>query len=1053
MTSPRRQRRRHCAVPTAAMFWKFDLHTSSQVDTLLERDDVTLQELLDEEEVLQECKAQNRKLLDFLLRPDTMLELVRLITHEPPGDIEERLRFKHPNVASEILTADVMQINDRLVEEPLMSQIYAFLEQESPLNPLLASFFSKVLGVLITRKTEQILDFLRKKNDFVSLLLKHIGTSAIMDLLLRLLACVDSPELRKDLFNWLNEEKLVNRLIEVIHPSQDDERHSNASQSLCDIIRLSREQAGSDGEDPEPLLATLEKQETVEQLLNTMLDGEMNETALVSGIQVLLTLLETRRPGYPEEMFGGIMCRAEGLDMFPNALEQSSPAVNRSVLLGIKPKLSDLHQLLLQPPKKAAMITTAGSLDPPLGNTRLHVVKLLAAILQSNVSSINVELMELDTINVLLDLFFQYVWNNFLHLQVEQCLTAVLSRPVMTPPPPPVQEEASESQGPEADPTENAKADSSLIAHLFQNCRLVERTLDAWESNSKEQANGGRRRGYMGHLARVANCLVQNSGKGPNQELVQEQLKGLPDMYREKWEGFIEGPLAEMNKRNTTDLVSTPVLHSSEDEDESDLRNIGFPSEFAVQQTFYDYQMQQMTSNFVDQFGFNEDEFAGQEDRVNTSFDRISDLSFDPVLNPYGSGSGESRRRFEDSGSDEEEDIWEDKETFYQTAVLARQSSTPGKSDGDGEESEGSSDSEEGDGGSGDVFHSPEKPAPAATNSYEKMEVDPAATDVEDVAMETGETTTPPVAMEINDCTSQPPVAMEMQEPSALLPLGASVVQPMEAASEERSNPPQGCSIAAAAAAPAQVEDAIQSPTAMETGAEPEEHNESQPNLPEPAVHAEPAPLKSPKKPQDKEQPSTHADPAKTTLVADATRPSQHKADDPAKEGVSPTTGLASASAAGTPSEGAALAVNPVAAASTPQCAENSPVKTLTEVDQQCRPSPAVSANPKSTSSPSSLQTRQASCPAVTPAMPIAADKSTASEGGCLASQPDISPISSPKMSPSTCTEAESAAKVEADGRLPALANGPMQEGCSATETKPPVQLLTVTDATVNGPL
>ncbi|CAN0425873.1 unnamed protein product [Lampetra fluviatilis] len=835
------------------MFWKFDLHTSSQVDTLLERDDVTLQELLDEEEVLQECKAQNRKLLDFLLRPDTMLELVRLITHEPPGDIEERLRFKqvvamppshafltHPNVASEILTADVMQINDRLVEEPLMSQIYAFLEQESPLNPLLASFFSKVLGVLITRKTEQILDFLRKKNDFVSLLLKHIGTSAIMDLLLRLLACVDSPELRKDLFNWLNEEKLVNRLIEVIHPSQDDERHSNASQSLCDIIRLSREQAGSDGEDPEPLLATLEKQETVEQLLNTMLDGEMNETALVSGIQVLLTLLETRRPG------------AEGLDMFPNALEQSSPAVNRSVLLGIKPKLSDLHQLLLQPPKKAAMITTAGSLDPPLGNTRLHVVKLLAAILQSNVSSINVELMELDTINVLLDLFFQYVWNNFLHLQVEQCLTAVLSRPVMTPPPPPVQEEASESQGPEADPAENAKADSSLIAHLFQNCRLVERTLDAWESNSKEQANGGRRRGYMGHLTRVANCLIQNSGKGPNQELIQEQLKGLPDMYREKWEGFIEGPLAEMNKRNTTDLVSTPVLHSSEDEDESDLRNIGFPSEFAVQQTFYDYQMQQMTSNFVDQFGFNEDEFAGQEDRVNTSFDRISDLSFDV-------SSGESRRRFEDSGSDEEEDIWEDKETFYQTAVLARQS-TPGKSDGDGEESEGSSEEEEGDGGSGDVFHSPEKPAPAATNSYEKMEVDPAATG-------------------------------KFRRP----------------------------------------------------------YNK---------LHAGTEPLKSPKKPQDKEQqPSTHADPTKTTLVADAPRPSQHKADDPAKEGVSPTTGLASASAAGTPSEGAALAVNPVAAASTPQCAENSPVKTLTEVDQQSRLSPAVSANPKSTRPPVQLLT------------------------------------------------------------------------------------------------
>ncbi len=33
-------------------------------------------------------------------------------------------------------------------------------------------------------------------------------------------------------------------------------------------------------------------------------------------------------------------------------------------------------------------------------------------------------------------------------------------------------------------------------------------------------------------------------------------------------------------------------------------------------QAFSDYQLQQMTSNFIDQFGFNEDEFAEQDDRV-----------------------------------------------------------------------------------------------------------------------------------------------------------------------------------------------------------------------------------------------------------------------------------------------------------------------------------------------------------------------------------------------------------------------------------------------------
>lgn len=77
------------------MFWKFDLHTASQVEKLLERDDVTLTELLDEDDVLQECKAQNQRLLVFLTRDSSLQELISLITHEPPSDREEKLRYRY----------------------------------------------------------------------------------------------------------------------------------------------------------------------------------------------------------------------------------------------------------------------------------------------------------------------------------------------------------------------------------------------------------------------------------------------------------------------------------------------------------------------------------------------------------------------------------------------------------------------------------------------------------------------------------------------------------------------------------------------------------------------------------------------------------------------------------------------------------------------------------------------------------------------------------------------------------------------------------------------
>ncbi|KAK2121944.1 Serine/threonine-protein phosphatase 6 regulatory subunit 2 [Saguinus oedipus] len=79
------------------MFWKFDLNTTSHVDKLLDKEHVTLQELMDEDDILQECKAQNQKLLDFLCRQQCMEELVSLITQDPPLDMEEKVRF---NVSS-----------------------------------------------------------------------------------------------------------------------------------------------------------------------------------------------------------------------------------------------------------------------------------------------------------------------------------------------------------------------------------------------------------------------------------------------------------------------------------------------------------------------------------------------------------------------------------------------------------------------------------------------------------------------------------------------------------------------------------------------------------------------------------------------------------------------------------------------------------------------------------------------------------------------------------------------------------------------------------------
>ncbi|KAK3578083.1 hypothetical protein CHS0354_006739 [Potamilus streckersoni] len=656
------------------MFWKFNLLTTSKIDTLIDKEEVTLHELMDEDDILQECKGQNMKLIEFLVKPVNMEAMVRLITEEPDANMDEKVRFKYPNTACELLTSDVTQINDALAgNEELIKSLYSFLNSEKMLNPLLASFFSKVMGLLITRKSEMIFDFLKSRENFVAVLLKHIGTSAIMDLLLRLLTCIESPDIRKAMVEWLNQQQIVEKLVSSLVPSMDEDIHCNAAQSLCDIIRLGREQLIQlqDKADPYPLLTTVEREQTVADLLEKMLSGERNESVMVNGLSVIQTLLDFKKQG-PEDS-------SDQVSTFDS--ERMFLGVN-NVLTAITPRLKDFHNVLLDPPKQrfALMPTTFGPLEPPLGNTRLQIARLITSLVQTNTHSVNVEFAKLGTIEVLMDLYFKYIWNNFLHSHVTMCIYTILNNP------------SKDVDG---------QMENPLLDQLFSGGRLIRRLVDVWEQNEQEQTReGGRRRGYMGHLTRMANDIVQSIEKGENKERIKGFLEGVPEQYKKKWEGFLSGDLAETNKKNTVELVRGHPLASSSEDDDPDFRDIPFPQDTAMQQ------LQQMTSNFIDQFGFNEEEFGEQEDKIDSAFtERISSIDFGinanednrPNLEKFEQACNEKLQQFDDNDSDE--DIWEEKEiTFAQKSQQKRTERLPVTGDEEEverENSEDSTDSEE----------------------------------------------------------------------------------------------------------------------------------------------------------------------------------------------------------------------------------------------------------------------------------------------------------------------------------------------------------------------
>src|SRR5271170_6171931 len=79
------------------MFWRFGGYANiSTIDTLLDKPDTTLEDLLDESDLIQELKAHNTKLIEFLRDEDRLKKLLNYVVAPGPPLDEESADFHEP---------------------------------------------------------------------------------------------------------------------------------------------------------------------------------------------------------------------------------------------------------------------------------------------------------------------------------------------------------------------------------------------------------------------------------------------------------------------------------------------------------------------------------------------------------------------------------------------------------------------------------------------------------------------------------------------------------------------------------------------------------------------------------------------------------------------------------------------------------------------------------------------------------------------------------------------------------------------------------------------
>jgi serine/threonine-protein phosphatase 6 regulatory subunit 3 len=223
------------------MFWRVaGLSTTSPVESVLDKDGYTLEELLDEDEIIQECKALNSRLINFMRAKPQVQALLRYVVEEPPEDADSKRAFKFPFIACEIFTCEIDVIFKTLVEdEEIMNYLFSFLESDRPHGTLLAGYFSKVVICLLLKKTVPVMRYLQAHQEVLKKLVDLIGITSIMEVLVRLVGADEHIyAFHVDSLQWLADTDLLEMLVDKLSPPNSSEVHANAAETLSAVTRI-----------------------------------------------------------------------------------------------------------------------------------------------------------------------------------------------------------------------------------------------------------------------------------------------------------------------------------------------------------------------------------------------------------------------------------------------------------------------------------------------------------------------------------------------------------------------------------------------------------------------------------------------------------------------------------------------------------------------------------------------------------------------------------------------------------------------------------------------
>mmetsp|Transcript_7925 Transcript_7925/g.15378 ORF Transcript_7925/g.15378 Transcript_7925/m.15378 type:complete len:581 (-) Transcript_7925:1692-3434(-) len=423
-------------------------------EELVQREGVTLEEVLDYEGLIEEVRSHNSSFENFLT-PEHCHTLLTFITEEPTDESDSKRCFKYPFVASEVLSNDLEKVINLFTKEAeFMQRLLDFLRTER-INLTLAGYFSKVYTSLFNRYCHFVLASTFETSNYSKDFVRHVASRSIAEVIERILSFEEAGTK-----TYVEERKhLLDLLIDMIAPETEIES-INASSIIVNF--LSKQTSVVRWEEVASHLAT---SATLEKLLKHLYSNNVVVVkTLVSVLIAIITHAPLRSETQKEEEDSTII-EAE-----------SFPIIDL-----LNAHLNKIVETITEP-RNVESNTTFKATIPVLGEDRLKLSELLAVALKLNDSSLSKRIIQEKVPSTFVKMFVEYPWNSSYHKIFESFVNTVLE-----------------------------SNDEALKDSLLVTAELPKHLVDL-SDNEKFQTNGVPiRRGNLGYVTRISNILVKNS--------------------------------------------------------------------------------------------------------------------------------------------------------------------------------------------------------------------------------------------------------------------------------------------------------------------------------------------------------------------------------------------------------------------------------------------------------------------------------------------------------------------------------------------------------------